>query len=206
MLGRARRVVDCGANRGVYTYWLARHAGRVEAFEPNPALAIRLRAAGLSNVTVHGAALSDHAGVATLLVPYKHGGGLNDPGGTLETRDSNAAMARFETPLCSLDAQGFVDLDFIKIDVEGHEEKVLAGAWQTIATQHPALLIELEERHNPGCLQRVALALAALGYRAYFLDEDRWQDVGALVDASGQRSASGRYINNFLFVADGRLG
>lgn len=36
--------------------------------------------------------------------------------------------------------------DFMKIDVEGHEMRVLAGAWQTITDYEPDLLIEFHSR------------------------------------------------------------
>jgi FkbM family methyltransferase len=206
MLGPARRAIDCGANRGVYTYWLARYARAVEAFEPNPQLVAKLRAAGLGKVTVHEGALSDSVGEAVLHVPFHRRGGLNDPGGCLDRPDDDTPMAQFTTPLKRLDDYAFTEVDFIKVDVEGHEEKVLAGAWHTISTQQPALLLELEERHNPGCLTRVVAQLADVGYRGLFLDANRWQAVNKLADWTSQRASTGRYINNFLFVADARLG
>ena len=37
---------------------------------------------------------------------------------------------------------------FIKIDVEGHELKVIDGAKETIEKHKPNLLIEIEEQHS----------------------------------------------------------
>lgn len=41
-----------------------------------------------------------------------------------------------------IDSLGLQDVDFIKIDVEGHEPKVLSGAARTIAEHHPAIYME----------------------------------------------------------------
>lgn len=198
LVGGRRRAVDVGANRGVYSYWLARCCARVEAFEPNPELARRLDSAGLGNVAVHRVALSDRGGTAELLVPRHRKGGLDDPGGRLAGLDPLDAAARFPTTLARLDDFSLADVDFIKIDVEGHEERVLDGAWGVIARDRPALLIELEERHNSGCLARVRERFAAIGYRMLFLDGGQWRDAGAL--GPGQAGPSGRYINNFLMI------
>jgi FkbM family methyltransferase len=41
---------------------------------------------------------------------------------------------------------------FLKIDVEGHEEAVLAGASRTLKQSMPAVLVEVEERHHTGAV------------------------------------------------------
>jgi len=67
--------VDVGANKGSYLYWLSRAAGSgtVVAFEPQPELAHYLRMhrapAGLANVTVEAAGVSDRQGELMLHVP-----------------------------------------------------------------------------------------------------------------------------------------
>lgn len=51
--------------------------------------------------------------------------------------------------------------DFLKIDVEGHELKVLTGAWQTLTDYQPALLIEF---HAPELYEQCIQCLLAHGY------------------------------------------
>lgn len=100
----------------------------MEAFEPNPYLAARLSSAGLKNVSVHRAALSDNAGYAYLVVPPHRRGGFDDPGASFVRWDSGMeGCARHSARLITLDSFGFDDVDLIKIDVEGHEEAVLDG-------------------------------------------------------------------------------
>lgn len=198
LVGAGRRVIDIGANRGVYTYWLSRLAHAVESFEPNPQLAHLLARSGCGNVAVHNVALSDRAGEGELFVPLHRKGGLDDPGGRLDATSAGEDPARFAVRLARLDDFGFDDVDFIKIDVEGHEERVLDGGWQAIARNRPVLLIELEERHNPGCFDRVAGRFAAIGYEVLFLDGGHWYRPDVL--SQGQRAPSGRTIINFALM------
>jgi len=198
LVGEGRRAIDIGANRGVYTYWLSRCCDRVEAFEPNPDPAERIRSAALGNVHLHDEALSDEKGEAEFRVPRHRKGGADHPGGRLGDLGDAEIAARFTTALARLDDFALSDVDFIKIDVEGHEEKVLDGAMDTIGRWRPALLIELEERHNAGCVARVRDRFAGLGYAMLFCDGGTWHPLGALAD--GQKGPSGRYINNFLLT------
>ena len=194
LVGEGRRAIDIGANRGVYTYWLAHCCDHVEAFEPNPDPAERIRRPALTNVCLHGEALSDEKGEVDFRVPVHYRGGADHPGGTLGDLGDAEIAAHFTTALACLDDFAFADVDFIKIDVEGHEEKVLDGAAQTIAQCRPAALIELEERHNPGYVGRVRDRFAGL----LFLDGGAWHPVDDL--GGGQKGPSGRYINNFLLI------
>lgn len=198
-----RRSIDIGANRGVYTYWLARLSQVVEAFEPSPILASRLESTGLSGVTVHRVALSYSTGEARLNVPHHRRGGLDDPGGRLDALPDGVSGDCFATAVCPLDVFAFDKVDFIKIDVEGHEEKVIAGGWAKIIANTPTLLVELEDRHNPGCVGRVAMRFADIGYQMRFFDNDVWHDLRQL--AANQIGPSGRYINNFLLVPASRV-
>jgi FkbM family methyltransferase len=203
LIGTGRRTIDIGANRGVYSYWLAQTSRAVEAFEPNPVLAGRLTRAGIVNIIVHALALSECSGAGDLLVPRHCNGGLDDPGGRLEGLARSRVGQRFAVTLARLDDFAFDDVDFIKIDVEGHEEKVIDGGWNTIIAHRPLLLVELEERHNSGCVARVRERFEGLDYRMAFLDDGAWY----LSDLLGARQIgpSGRYINNFLLCPNERF-
>ena len=121
--------VDIGANLGYFTLLMAElvgPTGRVHAVEPNAAIAERLRRSVYVNgftswTTVHELALADKAGEAGLIIP------ADDP--------KNGQVVRARNPLSSarialdrFDAiPGLLEADFIKIDVEGAEEKVWQG-------------------------------------------------------------------------------
>lgn len=119
--------VDIGANLGYFTLLMGDLAGpaTVHAFEPNPAVAARLRKTlsinGYGAVKVHELALADHRGEAAFHVPdgEPKNGRLVDAGEFDDT--ALVAIERF-------DSLGITP-DFIKIDVEGAEE----AAWRGMA-------------------------------------------------------------------------
>lgn len=195
--------MDVGANRGVYALAMSKHARKVIAFEPFTQVANALRDAKCPNVTLHRLALSDTHGAAEIRVPYKAGGKLNHPSATLspERPGVDGGPARHSlrevVTLSRLDDYAEPDLTFIKIDVEGFEDRVIAGAEWTLENIQPRLLVEMEERMRPGILTDLPERLASFGYRCRFLDGGCWHPLSDL--GEGQRAPSGRYINNFLF-------
>lgn len=159
---RRRVAVDVGANNGVTTCIMAGLFVRVHAFEANPRLAGVLKAAAPGNVEIHSVAVSSQAGEAVLKVPVS-------AGVTLEGWASIEAplLAQFEhmnqirVETCTLDSFGFTEVDLLKIDVEGHEMAVLAGARETISRCLPWLIIEaLDEQQD-----RVRDFTLSLGYQ-----------------------------------------
>ncbi|MCF4166034.1 FkbM family methyltransferase [Zavarzinia compransoris] len=208
---------DVGANRGLYSFWLLRLGARVFAFEPNPRLVriMRLRfrrALAEGRLTVTACAASDRAGDAVLHVPSE--------ASALATVE-NAAIARMDgttaedmnVPRARLDDLVREEtVDFVKIDVEGHELAVVEGARTIIGRDLPTLLIEAEERHRPGAVASLRTALAPFGFEGFYFDQGRLhpiagfdpprhQNIGALNAAGTLKRPGTTYINNFLFVA-----
>ncbi|MCK6452107.1 MAG: FkbM family methyltransferase [Alphaproteobacteria bacterium] len=194
-----RNAVDAGANKGVYTYFLARRARHCFAYEPNPKIhAILARACRGANVTVSNAALSDRSGEATLMVPIRSGRISNQ---TASLRaDTAGAGAHLEAPVATrrLDDEPVGDVGFIKIDVEGFERAVIEGARQTIARSRPVLLVEIEEKNTGQPPERTIEWIEGLGYRALCLRDGVLTDVARL-DLKAEMAA-GRYIYNFVFL------
>lgn len=170
LVPRGRNAVDVGANRGVYTYWMAKRAAKVDAFEPQHAFARYIRNANLRGVHVHETALSDHAGEARLLVPGDDGLARiasSDPHDTVAAAAESelGAWMELEVQLRTLDSFGLVDVGFLKIDAEGHELAVLHGARATITTSRPVVFVESEARHAPGAPANIVeLMLEGHGY------------------------------------------
>ena len=104
----------------------------------------------------------------------------------------------------TLDSYDFPDVSMIKIDVEGHEEAVVAGAAETIRRCRPSLIIESEDRHNPGAPRRLADSISRLDYLVLFLKGGKLLDFRELRDEDMDPENMGRgereYINNFLFI------
>jgi FkbM family methyltransferase len=150
-------VIDVGAHIGYYTLLFARRVGErgcVLAVEPALATFASLRRNielnPAVNVRACRMALSDRQGVARLRFG-KHSGLTH-----LATHDDPGDET---TPMSTLDdfvkEQGLTRLDFLKVDIEGAEGRLLAGAVDTLRRLRPIVMIEV----NPA-------ALAMLGERA----------------------------------------
>ncbi|MBR0689352.1 FkbM family methyltransferase [Bradyrhizobium manausense] len=134
-------VLDIGANKGIYSFWLARAAGPdglVLAFEPQPEMVEyigrRRVQFGWRNVNIMPVALSDIHGSAQL--------------SRQRIGDGSASLSRsngetISVPTMRLDELPDVaGVKFIKCDVEGHELKVFAGGERTIRTSRPVIQFE----------------------------------------------------------------
>lgn len=154
-------VLDIGANVGHYTLRLSElvgEGGRVIAFEPVlnafEILAANAALAGLGNVTLINAAVSDSAEVSGMSVPKYADTGLE-----------NLYMARLSEDdpslqvLClSVDSVTLPHaISLAKIDTEGHELSVLRGMAGILRRDRPLLIVE---DNDP----EVAGFLAGLGY------------------------------------------
>ena len=165
-----------------------------------------------SRARIETVALSSSAGTGVMRIPYV-GGAYGGSLGSLSDLavPDEIVSSSYDVELSTLDSYGFDDVAFIKIDVEGHEEAVLAGADDTLIRAKPVLLIEIEERHNPGGLDRISKSLSRLGYSGSFFYERKKYDLSQFVPEIHQvaeRVAVGeanrrelKYVNNFVFEA-----
>ncbi len=177
MINRGDAVVDVGANRGVYTYLMSARVGRngqVHAVEPFPGNGHRLQAVARwrGNVVLHLLAVSDRAGQETLRIPV-HDGYLIDALATLEPDrpwPAQSHVVRVSTLDDLLADERRVS--FLKCDVEGHEQRVFAGAKGIIERDHPVVLAEVEQRHRQDSIDRTFDFFADYGYQGWFVAHD----------------------------------
>lgn len=211
LVQRGDRVIDVGGNRGIYAYRLRQLGARIEVFEPNPVCLDVLRhwAKGRDAVAIHAVALSSGDGEALLHIPVGADGVAHDASASIEHVDV-ASQQEIVVPLRTLDSFGFADATLIKIDVEGHEQKVIEGAIATIRASRPALIVEIEQRHLSRPIGEVFAMVVGLGYRGFFLDKEKLVpidrfDVGAHQSMDSFGVSGLHYYNNFLFLDHDRL-
>jgi FkbM family methyltransferase len=172
--------VDVGAYDGLISL-VAAHAvgsaGRVYSFEPNPAAFARLkciiRAYALTSVHAENCAIAAEEGTATLYVPK------GDTGATLsETSPVAEGAASQPCRVRTLDAfwmeqSETAPLTLLKIDVEGAELDVLAGAQTLLSSSNPPMVIFEASDANASTFGRtvddVLNRLATFGYRFWML-------------------------------------
>ncbi len=140
---------DIGANVGNYTATLLKKFPRasIHAFEPHPTTFARLLTNDFpaARVTCHNLAIGESAGSLTLYDRADHDGSTH-------ASFHKAAISEFHkqktiestVPVKTLDAvaldAGIDYIDFLKIDTEGHELAVLAGARRLLKQKRIGLI------------------------------------------------------------------
>lgn len=171
----ARRLWDVGANIGVYALeFLSKGEGRhVLAFEPDDYNARLLRKtlaanAGLS-LEIIEMAVGAQEGEASFLVDDISGatGSLDRPDDTPTFNDRHfdlptKSVRVMQTTVDAQIAAGRAAPDFLKIDVEGGEAEVFAGAAKLLNTAPPAIFYESGRDGRA-----VMGSLEAYGYRHF---------------------------------------
>jgi FkbM family methyltransferase len=103
---------------------------------------------GLDNVTVVPAAIGAASGLADLHLAHGVHAGHNTLGSFAHDDVVRASLER--VPIEPLDAViarlGLAQVDFVKIDVEGAEARVIAGAAAILNSMRPILLLELNDK------------------------------------------------------------
>lgn len=160
-------VVEIGANIGAHTIAYANIVGKngvVVAFEPQRLLYLTLcgnvAINSLAYVYCRNQAVSDIAG--ELKVPVVNPDADVSFGSfNIEEFDLGGDM----TPVITLDSLALSRCDFVKIDVEGMEPKVLAGGQEFIKKHRPILYVENDRRvHRDPLIQTIS----AMDYTMYW--------------------------------------
>jgi FkbM family methyltransferase len=133
-------VADIGAHIGTHTIYMSKlvgRRGRVYAFEPQRKLFREL----VHNLALNGSGsvvpLRYALGVKPAVIQMNRSAAGNE-GGTAVGSGGDRAELR------TLDSFGLENVSLLKVDVEGFEDKVLAGARKTIARNRPAILVEIQ--------------------------------------------------------------
>jgi FkbM family methyltransferase len=215
---RGSIVADVGAHRGTYTARMARLVGppgHVHAFEPNPENLQELGRMASKRLTIHETALSAGRRSGSLRVPLFHDS-ENSGMGSLEAPKAKQSTSFKEVPISAErldDALADVArVDFMKIDVEGHEHAVLQGGPRLLERDLPVLLVEIEQRHRDQPIGDTFELLLNLGYKgwAFFADairplesfETDRDQLRYLAEITGEHVPQA-YVHNFLFTTPG---
>lgn len=153
--------VDIGAHQGLFSTYLSQRAGPdglVYAFEPNPdnlKLLIYNTAhrPGLAPVVIFPMALAEK-NYAGKLQCWRSERPLHSAMCQLGTKEASD----FEIPIIvrTLDSLHLPKMDFIKIDVEHWEWKVIEGGMDTILAHRPQMLIEIHNNETREQIQTFA--------------------------------------------------
>ncbi len=178
------RAVDVGANNGMLTLLMARLVGAegsVDALEPNPICAARIRRSmelnKLSQVRLHVCAVGDAEGTATLRQTSPHTG--TSTLGALPEAEKGGIHREFAVRVATGDSILLPDsrpVRVLKMDVEGYECSALRGLRGLIDRDHPAIITEVDARWLARCggtPHDLELLLREMGYSPYSFNSPR---------------------------------
>jgi FkbM family methyltransferase len=184
----------------MYTLFAAKRVGpegMVLAFEPSARefrqLEQNVARNRLENVRCLPYALAERDGEAGLKVAeYEHSGvntlgAFVHPGVDLESTDT-VSLRRLDGIAAEL---GLSRLDFLKMDVEGAEARVLQGAESLLARFRPLLLLEVNDsalRQQASSAEQLLCTLRKMNYRLYTFDP------GSGLPVPGEGSGSGENL------------
>jgi len=162
-------VIDVGANLGFTVMLFAKHVGpggQIYAFEPSPlTYAKLLEVLGknqLHNVQCFNLGCGTVRKEETLLVPASSGNATIRRSGLHQAepcREMNIQIDTLDNVILPLARK----IDLLKIDTEGFEDQVLAGAVELVARYRPVVYLELSQEYGDSSARAVAW-LRARGY------------------------------------------
>jgi len=138
--------VDIGAHVGIWTRKLAQHFAHVVSFEPVPehVECWHANTKEFKNTTIHEFALSNKSDIVKMK-QAKYNSGTS----SLEYKPNLLRTSiEIEIATRTLDSFNLPRLDFMKIDVEGHELPLLEGATNTIDVYAPIIFIEIHDKNR----------------------------------------------------------
>ena len=144
-----RNCIDIGSNVGMWTRELAQKFEQVYCFEPNPNFIECFK----KNITESNVEL------------FKFGLSNKEHTASQEFNSTQITNTPGNVQCRTLDSFNLNDIDFIKIDVDGFEAKVVEGAVETITRNKPIINIEMKKQKRTMVCNRVRRILYGLSYR-----------------------------------------
>ena len=145
---RWNNCIDIGSSVGMWTRELASKFKKVYCFEPNPNFIECFN----KNITESNVELFEY--------------GLSDTEHTASQEKQSTQLTKKQgNVICkTLDSFNLKNINFIKIDVDGFEYKVLCGAIETIKNSNPVINIEMKSDKRNKTVRLCKVLLRELGY------------------------------------------
>ncbi len=202
-------VIDVGANNGLYCYYFQTILGvsEIHAIEPIPTLYSKLNK-WFKKIHVYPFAISDKVSEGVLRIPYIKSIRFETRAkldALEETNETKFKEIKIQTStLDDLFLEKLSTVNFIKIDIEGHELNAVLGGTKLIKKHLPTLMIEIEARHHGSNLTALVQQIEQLGYQCCFFDLGAKQ-ISLFEEFDAQKhqnteATDAYYINNFLFL------
>lgn len=208
-------LIDIGANKGGFLYWMINKSGRkgkVVGFEPQNFLFHFLKdfyRNKFPQVVIERYALSDKDETVQMIIP-ENNGKTSSPGASIHFKLEDSPTARLENvQTITLDNYCVLNNlkpDLIKIDVEGHELKVIKGGLNTLANFKPKIILECEAQQvGRNAVRETFDIILSRGYKGFFFYKGDKIDILNFNPENHQPEKyvgkkSIEYCSNFFFI------
>jgi FkbM family methyltransferase len=154
IINRRGGALDIGCNSGLWTYGLSKQKkiNQILSFEPNKKKTKYIHAYNNNKIKIFHHALSNKNGVKILNIPIYKNIELDGWASLENIKDFKKKFFKFikiKVTTRKLDSFNFRNISFVKIDVEGHELKLLAGARKFFEINKPNCIIEVNKKNLP---------------------------------------------------------
>lgn len=207
-------LIDIGANKGGFLYWMVKKSGqngKVIGFEPQNFLFHFLKDFYENKhpqVLIERYALSDKEEVVPMIIPEN--GKTSSPGASIHFQIEDSPSDKLETvQTITLDnycALNNLQPSLIKIDVEGHELKVIKGGLKTLSNFKPKIVLECEAQQvGRNRVQETFDIILSLGYKGFFFYKGDKMDI---LDFNPEKHQPEKFVgkkgfeycSNFFFI------
>ncbi|MFM7519938.1 MAG: FkbM family methyltransferase [Planctomycetota bacterium] len=189
--GRYRRVLDVGANVGLHSLLLSRCGFEVNCFEPDPLTCAALRRTLSANdcrtVHVHEAAVSSQTGTTEFVRVLGNTTGSHVAGAKKQPYGDLERLVVKTVAIGEL----LADVDFMKLDAEGHEADILCCT----TAQHWAGTEAIVEIGSPENAVAVHRHMTGLGV-SLFAQQRGWHRVDTVADMPRSYHDGSVFISN----------
>lgn len=165
---QTRVCLDIGANVGLWSCDLIKSFETVIAFEPVAEFreCFKKNVIG-TNYVLEAVALGRTESFINMNIV---------PGNTGHSHINLESLGTGSIPLKTLDSYNYETVDMIKIDVEGFEEEILAGAMNTILKNKPIIVVEQQKHeYKDAMIEKPSIKiLEAWGYKVIDQHKKDW--------------------------------
>lgn len=173
-LPRDSIALDVGANIGNHCRFFVPHFSKVIAFEPHPMTATALKANTIretndGRVRIFAVGLSDTSGKVDFCFDRSNIGASR----IVSSGNESSTQVEVTTLDSLIDDLDPSKVSFIKIDVEGHESKVIGGAIDFLSKSDAIVATEGWYKTYPHIGQHVESLLSSLGYKHFYIPAEQ---------------------------------
>lgn len=200
-----RTCLDIGANIGNHSLFFSYFFKSIISFEPNPRAFLLLQANAMLNYNIKpiNLGLSSKAGKGIASIGLQNIGGAS-----LNIKRNNSIDVEFSLEILDdfVKNNSIEDIDFIKIDVEGHEIEVLEGAKLTLKKFKPCIAIEVLKADISNGRSKIIDFLNNNGYNFFYTPEEThplWMKshgLAKLLNSISARISNSGFLENFELI------